>query len=159
LDIKDIKSLIELMKLNSLSEFELENEGFKVKLKRAVGCADVDVEEEPTEAPRVPARAGRKGSSRTSNPKGEGEDAAETSMLVEVKAPMVGTFYQSPSPDSAPYVELGTQVSPDTVICIVEAMKVMNEIKAEVRGTVAEVAATNGKPVEFGQVLFRIKPS
>lgn len=146
------------MKLNSLSEFELENEGFKVKLKRAIGRADVEVEEEFTEAPRMSARAGRKGSSRSSDSKEE-EDAVEASMLIEVKAPMVGTFYQSPSPDSAPFVEPGTQVNPDTVICIVEAMKVMNEIKAEVRGTVVEVSATNGKPVEFGQVLFRIKPN
>ncbi len=146
------------MKLNSLSEFELENEGFKVKLKRAIGRADVEVEEEFTDTPRVAARAGRKGSSRSPDPKEE-EDAVEASMLIEVKAPMVGTFYQSPSPDSAPFVEPGTQVNPDTVICIVEAMKVMNEIKAEVRGTVVEVAATNGKPVEFGQVLFRIKPN
>lgn len=147
------------MKLNSLSEFELENEGFKVKLKRAIGRADVEVEEEFTEAPSTAARAGRKGSSRASNSKEEEEDAVGASVLIEVKAPMVGTFYQSPSPDSAPYVEPGTQVNPDTVICIVEAMKVMNEIKAEVRGTVVEVAATNGKPVEFGQVLFRIKPN
>jgi acetyl-CoA carboxylase biotin carboxyl carrier protein len=156
LDIKDIKSLIELMKHNSLSEFELENEGFKIKLKRAMGCADVEVEQF-AEAPRAAARTGRKCSSRT--PASEEEEAAEDPMLIDVKAPMVGTFYQSPSPESAPFVERGTQVNPDTVVCIVEAMKVMNEIKAEVRGTVAEVAATNGKPVEFGQVLFRIKPN
>ncbi len=147
------------MKLNSLSEFELENEGFKVKLKRAIGRADVEVEEEFTDTPRVAARAGRKGSSRVSNPKEEEEDAVEASMLIEVKAPMVGTFYQSPSPDSAPFVEPGTHVNADTVFCFVEAMYVMNDIKAEVRGTVVEVAATNGKPVEFGQVLFRIKPN
>jgi acetyl-CoA carboxylase biotin carboxyl carrier protein len=75
----------------------------------------------------------------------------------EIKSPMVGTFYSAPSPDAAPFVSVGQEVTPETVICIIEAMKVMNEVKAEVSGTVAEVCAENGKPVQFGQALFRLK--
>ena len=71
---------------------------------------------------------------------------------------MVGTFYNTPSPDSAPYVEIGSEVGPDTVVCILEARKVMNEIKAEARGIITSMVAENGKPVEFGQVLFKIRP-
>jgi acetyl-CoA carboxylase biotin carboxyl carrier protein len=77
---------------------------------------------------------------------------------VEIKAPMVGTFYATPSPDSDPYVEVGAHVTEQTVVCIVEAMKVMNEIKAEIEGTVAEILVTSGQAVEYGQPLFRIKP-
>jgi acetyl-CoA carboxylase biotin carboxyl carrier protein len=78
--------------------------------------------------------------------------------LIEIKSPMVGTFYATPSPDSAPYVEIGSHVEPQTVICIIEAMKVMNEIKAENSGTVAEILVTNGQAVEYGQALFRVRP-
>lgn len=138
------------MKVNSLSEFELENDGFKIKLKRSIDDAE---EEEVSAEESTGATPSSKGGKKTN-----AKDTA-SSTLIEVKAPMVGTFYLSPSPESAPYVERGSQVNPDTVICIVEAMKVMNEIKAEVRGTVVEIAATNGKPVEFGQTLFRIKPN
>ncbi|HEY8904080.1 MAG TPA: acetyl-CoA carboxylase biotin carboxyl carrier protein, partial [Chthoniobacterales bacterium] len=79
------------------------------------------------------------------------------SNLKEITSPMVGTFYGSPSPDSPAYVSVGQTITPDTVVCIVEAMKVMNEIKAEVSGVIAEIVAENGKPVQFGQALFRVK--
>ena len=78
--------------------------------------------------------------------------------LLEIKSPIVGTFYEAPSPDSEPYVEAGSHVDPQTVVCIIEAMKVMNEIKAEVSGTVVEKTAANGQAVEYGQVLFRVRP-
>ena len=77
----------------------------------------------------------------------------------EVKSPMIGTFYRKPSPDAEPFVEVGAKVGADTVVCIIEAMKVMNEIKAEVKGTIIEVLMEEGKPVEYGQALFRIDPS
>ena len=78
---------------------------------------------------------------------------------VDIKSPMIGTFYRSPSPEAAAYVEIGTEVSPDTVVCIIEAMKVMNEIKAEVKGVVTQTVVENGKPVEFGQPLFKVRPN
>ena len=142
------------MKINSLSEFELEKEGFKIKLKRSV-----DETEKKEISAQVSPAAIATASVQPTAPQTSEQQSQPKQNLAEVKAPMVGTFYVSPSPDAAPFVEIGSQVNPDTVICIVEAMKVMNEIKAEIRGTVVEVAATNGKPVEFGQTLFRINPN
>jgi acetyl-CoA carboxylase biotin carboxyl carrier protein len=78
---------------------------------------------------------------------------------IDIKSPMIGTLYRSPSPEAVPYVEVGTQVSPDTIVCIIEAMKVMNEIKAEVKGVVTQILVENGKPVEFGQPLFKVRPA
>ena len=77
---------------------------------------------------------------------------------VEIKSPMIGTFYRAPSPESAPYIEVGTEVNADTVVCIIEAMKVMNEIKAETKGVITQVLVENAKPVEFGQPLFKLRP-
>ena len=78
---------------------------------------------------------------------------------IDVKSPMIGTFYRSPSPESSAYIEIGSEVSPDTVVCIIEAMKVMNEIKAEVKGIITQTLVENGKPVEFGQPLFKVRPN
>ena len=78
---------------------------------------------------------------------------------IEIKSPMIGTFYRSPSPEAGTYVDIGTEVNPETVVCIIEAMKVMNEIKAEVKGVITQVLVENGKPVEFGQPLFKVRPT
>lgn len=136
------------MKKNGLAVFKMEREGFKITLKTA-GAEGVTqiVQHSPFAAPAAPSGA----SEAVAAP------AAPTSSLKEIKSPMVGTFYESPAPDSAAFVSVGQEVTPETVVCIVEAMKVMNEIKAEVSGTVAEICAENGKPVQFGQALFRLK--
>lgn len=84
--------------------------------------------------------------------------AAQAEKHLEIASPIIGTFYSAPSPDSDPYVRIGDRIKPDTVVCIVEAMKVMNEIKAEIAGTLVEVLCRAGEPVEFGQVLFRVRP-
>ena len=157
MNIKDIKAIVDLMKKNAVSEFEMEEGDFKIKLKRAPGKlhkGEVGVAQEgpaivtaPVVAPAVPAPA---------PPTPAPEPVAEG---LEVKSPMIGTFYRRPSPDSDPFVEVGTAVEPDTVVCIIEAMKVMNEIKAEVKGVIAEVLVEDGKPVEYGQALFRIEPN
>ena len=78
---------------------------------------------------------------------------------VEIKSPMIGTFYRAPSPEAASYIEIGSEVNPDTVVCIIEAMKVMNEIKAETKGVITQVLVENAKPVEFGQPLFKVRPT
>jgi acetyl-CoA carboxylase biotin carboxyl carrier protein len=149
-DLKEIRTLIDLMKKNGLSVFKMEREGFKITLKTssAEGANSI------TPAVAAPALV-------PPQPKPAGatiEGAlAETSQHREIKSPMVGTFYAAPSPDAPPYVTLGQEITPDTVVCIIEAMKVMNEIKAEISGVVAEVCADNGKPVQFGQTLFRVK--
>ncbi len=133
------------MKKNGLAVFKMEREGFKITLKTAgaEGATHVFTTSGPVAAP-APSAA-------------PAASPAPVSDLNEIKSPMVGTFYASPSPDAAPFVSAGQAVTPDTVVCIIEAMKVMNEIKAEVAGTVAEVCAENGKPVQFGQALFRVK--
>lgn len=137
------------MKKNGLAVFKMEREGFKITLKTA-GAEGVTqiVQHTPMAAAAAPTGA----SEAVAAPA-----AAPSSSLKEIKSPMVGTFYASPSPEAAAFVTVGQEITPETVVCIVEAMKVMNEIKAEVSGTVAEVCAENGKPVQFGQALFRLK--
>jgi acetyl-CoA carboxylase biotin carboxyl carrier protein len=157
-ELKDIKAIIDLMKKNSVSEFELEKQDFKIRLKRgmpASGGGVVQCDESPTiayapaptMAPALPA-AGQAAATAPAAPSNESE----------IKSPMIGTFYRSPSPESAPYIEIGTEVGPDSVVCIIEAMKVMNEIKSEVKGVVTQILMENAKPVEFGQPLFKVRP-
>jgi len=151
LDLKEIKELIALMRKNDLSVFKMEKEGFKITLKKGTDFQPVITTTAPVALPAAPAAAGTVSAPEApSAPK-------ETSNLREITSPMVGTFYASPSPDAPPFVAVGQEVAEDTVICIMEAMKVMNEIKAEVRGVIAEIVAENGKPVQFGQVLFKVR--
>ncbi len=155
MDIKDIKAIIDLMKKNSISEFELEKEDCKIKLRRSSGDGSNDdnggavqlVAAQPVAAPVAPAPAAAPAAALA---------PAETGP--EVTAPMIGTFYRAPSPEAPNYIEVGTEISPDMVVAIIEAMKVMNEIKADVKGVVTEILIENGKPVEFGQPLFRYRP-
>ncbi len=156
MDLKDIKAIIDLMKKNAISEFELERQDFKIRLKRGLnGNPSVSYEEAPP-AGYLPATPAVSGSSAAPSAAQASSAAGAES---EIKSPMIGTFYRSPSPEAAPYVDVGTEVGPDTVVCIIEAMKVMNEIKAEVKGVVTQVLAENGKPVEFGQPMFKVRPT
>jgi acetyl-CoA carboxylase biotin carboxyl carrier protein len=154
-DLKDIKAIIDLMKKNSVSEFELEKQDFKIRLKRAgsgVGVLPQSDEIQQLNFQPVPQQAGGGAPQpQTSAPPAGGE--------VEIKSPMIGTFYRSPSPEAGSYVEVGMEVTPDSVVCIIEAMKVMNEIKAEAKGVITQVLLENGKPVEFGQPLFKLRPN
>ena len=156
MDLKDIKAIIDLMKKNSVSEFELEKQDFKIRLKRGItvgGGGIVSSEDSQPMITYAPAPAALlPGNPPTITP----PPAASTEG--EIKSPMIGTFYRAPSPESAEYVEVGSEVNPDTVVCIIEAMKVMNEIKAEVRGVVTQVLVESAKPVEFGQPLFKFRP-
>jgi acetyl-CoA carboxylase biotin carboxyl carrier protein len=149
-DIKEIKTIIDLMKRNDLSVFEIEKEGFRLKLQRGPpdqGAAGVSLPMAvPPKAATTPAEAA------PALPK-----AIESVPLKEIVSPMVGTFYRAASPDASPFVDVGKNVTEETVVCIIEAMKVMNEIKAETSGVIAEVVAENGKPVQFGQVLFKVR--
>jgi acetyl-CoA carboxylase biotin carboxyl carrier protein len=147
-EIKEIRTLIDLMKKNGLAVFQMERGDFKITLKTAEAGRVVMSSGPPMQAP-APTGAPA--------PVGAEAPAAPDPSLREIKAPMVGTFYAAPAPDAPPFVSPGQTVTPETVVCIVEAMKVMNEIKAEASGTIAEVCAENGKPVQFGQALFRLK--
>ena len=152
LELKDIKAIIDLMKKNDLSVFEMEKDGFKLKLQKGVEAQTGFAPPAASPAPQVvhsaPATA-----PATSAPAAEPDRSA----LKDIVSPMVGTFYRGGSPESPAFVEIGKAVDEETVVCIIEAMKVMNEIKAEMSGTIAEIVAENGKPVQFGQVLFRVK--
>ena len=151
MDLKDIKAIIDLMKKNSISEFELERQDFKVRLKRGNLGGPVVYED----APAMPQMAAAPAPAALAAPAAQ---PAPASSDAEIKSPMIGTLYRSPSPEAAPYVDVGSEVGPDTVVCIIEAMKVMNEIKAETRGIITAALAENSKPVEFGQPLFKIRP-
>jgi acetyl-CoA carboxylase biotin carboxyl carrier protein len=154
-DLKDIKAIIDLMKKNSISEFEMERQDFKIKLKRAAsGMVGIpQMEESPVTVYAPPPAA------MTLPPPAVATLPSATSEELEIKSPMIGTIYRAPSPESASYVEIGTEVNPDTVVCIIEAMKVMNEIKAEAKGVITQILVENAKPVEFGQPLFKIRPT
>ena len=154
-DLKDIKAIIDLMRKNAVSEFELEKQDFKIRLKRSGtngGAKDYDEPQvlayPPQMVPGLPAASATMATASAPPPSNE----------VDIKSPMIGTFYRSPSPEAASYVDVGAEVGPETVVCIIEAMKVMNEIKAEARGIVTAVLVENAKPVEFGQPLFKIRP-
>ena len=154
MDLKDIKAIIDLMKKNSISEFELEKQDFKIRLKRGLneGASGGASDDAPVAA-YVPTSAALPAPAAVAAP------VAPASAELEIKSPMIGTFYRSPSPEAAPYVEVGAEVNPETVVCIIEAMKVMNESKAEAKGIVTEVWMDNAKPVEFGQPLFKLRPT
>ncbi|MEW6161311.1 MAG: acetyl-CoA carboxylase biotin carboxyl carrier protein [Verrucomicrobiota bacterium] len=154
MDLKDIKAIIDLMRKNSISEFELEKQDFKIKLKRGPNGGPVLAPEEGG----YPAYAPQAIQTQLAPPP-PALTAPTASSDLEIRSPMVGTFYRAPSPESANYAEIGTEVNPDTVVCIIEAMKVMNEIKAEVKGVITQILVENAKPVEFGQPLFKIRPS
>jgi len=155
MDLKDIKAIIDLMKKNSISEFELEKQEFKIRLKRSTngGGAHIGAEEILGQG-YIPMATSTTGAPALAAPGG----ATNASTDLEIKSPMVGTFYRAPSPEAANYIEVGSEVHPDTVVCIIEAMKVMNEIKGALRGVITQVLVDNAKPVEFGQPLFKIRP-
>ena len=146
MNIKEIQEMIKLMQENDIVEFQLERSGFKIALKRGKALSETVI--------ASPAIASAPIMIQTE----EKTELKEQKNLVEIVSPMVGTFYAAPSPESEPYLQEGQQVNVGDVVCIVEAMKVMNEIKAEVSGQVMEILVENGQPVEYGQPLFRLKP-
>ena len=153
MDLKDIKAIIDLMKKNDLSVFEMEKDGFRLKLQK--GVVDQPIIAAPLAV--APTGAGAQPANGTPAAPTPAAPAAEREQLKDIVSPMVGTFYRAASPDAPPFVDVGKTVTEDTVVCIIEAMKVMNEIKAETSGVIAEVVAENGKPVQFGQPLFRVR--
>jgi acetyl-CoA carboxylase biotin carboxyl carrier protein len=154
-DLKDIKAIIDLMKKNSITEFELERQDSKIRLKRGLngGTPTVQYDEPVIASPAqvFPAVGTAPGPVVAPQPAATGE--------IDIKSPMIGTFYRAPSPEAGNYVDIGSEVGAETVVCIIEAMKVMNEIKSEVKGVVTQVLVENGKPVEFGQPLFKVRPN
>ena len=155
MDLDDIEKVVHLMDEHGLTEFELVKDGTRLSLRRGSPLAVTAVT--PAQISQIPSavmppvltQAPEQAAAAPSQPDDK---------CVLVKAPFVGTFYRAPAPDADPYVAVGQEVNPDSVLCILEAMKVMNEIKAEVRGIIREILVENAQPVQFGQALFRIEP-
>jgi acetyl-CoA carboxylase biotin carboxyl carrier protein len=151
MDLDEIRRVIELMKENDLAEFEFESEGHRIRIRRGYDALS------QMNGPGL-TLVGPGGALQAQTE--QGADAGEEEDdLIEIVSPIVGTFYRSPSPESPSYADAGTAVDDETVVCIVEAMKVMNEIKAECRGTIIRVLVDNGSAVEFGQPLFLVRPA
>lgn len=145
--IKEIKDMIILMNENGLAELEIEKDGMRIRLKKSGAGYEKAVEFIPQPSPVAHQAPEMK----------IAQDKPKTN-TIEIKSPMVGTFYRSPSPEAPPYINVGDNIEPGQVLCIIEAMKLMNEIKSEAKGRIIDIQVENAEPVEFGQVLFVIEP-
>lgn len=154
IDIRKLKELVKLMVENDLSELDLKDEQESVSLRRPYASAGTAMAPASATAPQAQAAA-----PPAPAPSAPAATDDEDAGLVPIISPMVGTFYSSPDPESPAYVSAGDNVSPDTTVCIVEAMKVFSEIKAECSGKIAKVLVKNAEPVEYGQPLFLVRPS
>ena len=160
LKIEEIRELIELINDSTIDEFSYEHDGAKIKLKKntnVMQTIDQPVQYVPTPQVSVQATGGTTQQVAPNDQK-EAPATANDEDLHTITSPMVGTFYQSSSPEEAPYVTLGAKVEKNSIVCIVEAMKLFNEIEAEVDGEIVEILVNNGQLVEFGQPLFVVKP-
>jgi acetyl-CoA carboxylase biotin carboxyl carrier protein len=161
--VSKIRKLMKLVEESNIGELEVSGWGQRVRISKkpresnlsASGNPSTSVTVEPKPEVAVVAPA----PSKAPAPEPEKTEVEDTDHLVPIKSPMVGTFYRAPSPDAKPYVELNQQLAVGGVVCIIEAMKLMNEIESEVAGRVAKILLDNGKPVEFGQTLFLIEPA
>jgi acetyl-CoA carboxylase biotin carboxyl carrier protein len=157
MDLDFLERLIQALDESSLDSIEIERGGTRVSLAKtprqaAVGAHQVPLPPIPAPVPVVPADA--VGSAAPA-----AGPAEVSSNLIDIESPMVGTFYRGPAPDAPPYVDTGTDVGPGDTLCIIEAMKLMNELECEVKGTIVEICVENAQPVEYGQVLFRVDPA
>jgi len=150
LDIRKLKELVRLMVANGLSEIDLRDSDEQVTLRRHGPHQDPQIVTTPTPTAVTPAAAPAAAPTET--------DASDQGLL-KIESPMVGTFYSAPNPDAAPFVAVGATVGPETNVCVIEAMKIFNEIKAECSGTIEKVLVSNAEAVEFGQALFLVRPA
>lgn len=154
MDLKQIKQLVKLVEDATISHLSIDEKGVKIEIKKELTAV-------PTASYVLPAQqvaAAPVAMDATSAPAAAAEKKEDLSGLVPIKAQMVGTFYNAPNPNAKPYVKVGDSVSQGTVICIIEAMKLFNEIESEISGTIEKVCVENGQPVEYGQELFLVRP-
>ncbi len=142
MELEDLKELIEFLKETDITELQMEKDGIKVRIKREKILSSLELPIQKSKGLQEKIVV----------------EEEETQRLITVTSPIVGTFYRSPSPEAAPFVEVGSNVNKGQVLCIVEAMKLMNEIESEVNGVVVKVLVENGQPVEYGEPLFLIEP-
>ena len=155
MELEQIRAIIVMMRENDLSEFSMEKDGLKIRIKRGPEGFQQAVTVAPPAAAPVAAPAIVNPAALTEAPAAVSTEVPEA--FKYITSPMVGTLYRAPSPDAPPYAEVGQSVDEESVVCIIEAMKVMNEIKAEIKGVITEILVDNAKPVEFGQKLFAVR--
>ena len=165
MELAELKELIELIAEKGFAEFELEREDFRLRISRfkevsahTVQSAQIPLAQAVEQAQSNMNIVSPSPAATSAQPSAQPEAPSPESQLLVIKSPMVGTFYRAPSPDADPFVEVGTRVERNTVVCIIEAMKLMNEVVAEMTGEVAKIYVENGQPVEYGQPLFGVKP-
>lgn len=151
MNIKEIKEMIDLMNKNNLNELEIEKDGMKIRLKKTVSGISQQILDERLSMQQAPPPTAQE---RPLQPA-----EARAKKTVEIKSPMVGTFYRAPAPEAPPFVDIGSAIDKGQVVCIIEAMKLMNEIKSDVKGKIVDILVDNTSPVEFGQVLFLVEPT
>ena len=161
MDVRHLKRLIRLVEQSQINELEIEDSGSRVKIVKSQPVVHAALPQNPVPAAAIPAdytAAGSPASNAMPSAEASEAGALDESKLIVVTSPMVGTFYRAPSPGAPPFVDVGDKVSVDQTLCIHEAMKLMNELQAEVAGTIREICVENAQPVEFGQKLFLIEP-
>jgi acetyl-CoA carboxylase biotin carboxyl carrier protein len=158
MNIKEVKDLINDVLQSDISEFELEDTGTRVRLKRGFGHDSATASSAFPQSTTVALNSSQPGVAVAAIPPVESTEASEDNGLHVVTSPIVGTFYSAPSPGAEPYVKLGDKVEEGSILCLIEAMKLMNEIPSDMEGDVARIYVENGHPVEFGQKLFGIRP-
>ncbi|MGV6844919.1 MAG: acetyl-CoA carboxylase biotin carboxyl carrier protein [Lutibacter sp.] len=160
MELKDIQNLIKFVAKSGASEVKLEMEDVKITIKTGTGKTETTiVQQAPLAMPQVPVTAAPIASVPSETASTKEDKSEDTSKYVEITSPIIGTFYRKPSPDKPVFVEVGDTISNDSVVCIVEAMKLFNEIEAEVSGKIVKVLVEDGTPVEFGQPLFLVDPA
>ncbi len=162
MNIKELKEIIRLVAEKEFAEFELEQPDFKLRIRRNAPPILQTVAPIPEPAPRTSGPPPEEATTSTATavaPAPAPASVEEEKLYHIIKSPIVGTFYRAPNPTASPFVEVGDHVEPGTVLCIIEAMKLMNEITSDVAGVVVKIYVENGEPVEYGQPLFAIKPN
>lgn len=157
LDLKEIKQIISLMTRSDLSEFSIEEDGLKLRIRRGTSGPATLMQAPQVQMIPAPSASAALATPSSAPPSTVSAGAENEPGIAYIKSPMVGTLYRAPSPESPPFVDAGARVAETTPVCIIEAMKIMNEIQAEVKGVILEVLVDNGQPVEFGQRLFKVQ--
>jgi len=160
MNLKELKEIIQIIKDADIDELEIEREGVKIRIKKTPGVSHIPVVSTsvPSQIFQQPLPVSQVAAEQSQTPAPGEKPVEDKKDLIQIVSPMVGTFYRAPSPDAEPYVEVGTEVKKGQPLCIIEAMKMMNEIESEVDGKIVKILVENGQPVEYGQVLFHMEP-
>ncbi len=159
IDIRKLKELVRLMVNNELTELDLRDSEEQVTLRRQSPIPDFAADGDSPKASQALAAPSSQSATAVAEPPPPITATGDLNGLITIESPMVGTFYYASSPDASPFVTVGSPVGPESTVCVIEAMKIFNEIKAECSGTIYKVLGSNGEPVEFGQPIFLVKPN